>query len=114
MARFRKRRGRRSFGRFRRGGRRSSGGPSAMDYILAGAIYGVGRPMVANMIPPMFEFGPVDSDNAILGGAAWFGLKKGNKLIKAISGVTLAGEVAQVAAKATSGSLGGNGGTVQY
>ena len=104
MARFRKKKSKRSYyGRRSRRRSSKSSGLSAMDYALAGAVYGVARPIVSGMIPPMFEFGPVDSDNAILGGAAFFGLKKGSKMIKAISAVTLAGEVAQVAAKATSG-----------
>ena len=113
MARFRKRRSRRGFRGFARRGKRGTSGPSAMDYAIAGAVYGIARPMVGNMLPSMFSFGPVDSDNAIIGGAAFLGLKKGGKMVKAISGVALASEVAMVAAKATAGMSGDNG-TVQY
>lgn len=113
MARFRKKRSRRSYGFFKRKSRRSgSSGISATDVMIAGAVYGFGRPIVANMVPPMFEFGPVDSDNAIIGAASFMGMKQRNKLIRAISTVALAGEIAQVVAKMTSGST--SNGTVNY
>lgn len=116
MARFRKKRSssRRYFGRSSRRSRgSSSSGLKMTDVILAGAVYGAARPFVANIIPPMFEFGPVDSDNVIIGGAAFLGMKQKNKMIKAISTVALASEVALVTSKMMSGGMGGSN-NVQY
>jgi hypothetical protein len=112
MARFRKRfRRARAFMR-RRAGRSMGSGLKATDIMMAGAVYGFARPMVANMIPPLFEFGPIDSDNAIIGVAAYMGMKQKNKLVRAISAVALGGEIAQVTAKMTAGNTSSS--SVQY
>ena len=82
---------------------RSKGGLSPMNVVLAGAIYGLARPIVSKMLPNMFEFGPVDSDNVAIGLAGWYGMKKGNGLIKALGAVALGSEAGIITARATSG-----------
>lgn len=109
MARFRKKRGfrraMRSVGRsYRRSNRASIG---MMDIILAGAIYGVARPTVTNMLPTFFTFGPVDSDNVILGGAGYMASKSSSKLIKALGLVAMGTEAGIITSKVVSGQ--GNG-----
>lgn len=106
MARFRRKASRRSFGGFRaRASRsRSSSGLTPMNVALAGAIYGVARPIIANTLPNMFSFGPVDSDNAIIGGLGFYGMKKTSGLMKALSVVALASEVGIVTSRLTSGT----------
>ena len=102
---FRKKaRARKSFGRAKARGHRSSGGLGLMDLVIGGAIYGFARPKVADMLPPMFSFGPVDSDNAIIAGAGYLGMKSNNKIIKATSMVAIAGEAAIIANRLTSGT----------
>lgn len=81
------------------------------NVLLAGAIYGVGRPLLANALPNLFNVGPVDSDNALIGGAGWY-LSKKSGLMKAIGVVTMAGEAAQVTAKVTGGMTGSGAQTV--
>lgn len=63
-----------------------------MDVLIAGAIYGAARPTIANMIPTFFTFGPVDSDNVILGGLGYMASKSNTKLIKAIGLVAMGTE----------------------
>lgn len=102
------RRAYRSFGR--RSGRRHSNGSSGLsptNVLLAGAIYGAARPIAAKMLPDMFSFGPVDSDNVIIGVAGWYGMKKGKGLMKALGTVALGSEVGIVTARMTQ-NLAGN------
>lgn len=91
MARFKK--ARRVYGRAKKMYRAHSK-PSigVMDVLLAGAIYGAVRPTVANMLPTFFSFGPVDSDNVILGGAGYFASKSSNKLIKSVGLIAMGTE----------------------
>lgn len=83
---------------------RSSGGIGLTDLLIGGAIYGFARPMVANMLPDLFSFGPVDSDNAIIAGAGYLGMKNSNKIIKATSMVAIAGETAIVTSRIAQGN----------
>lgn len=107
MARFRKaRRFARRFGRKVRRGFSGRTSLSPGDIILASAVYGVARPMVSGMIPPLFQFGPVSSDNAIIGAAGFLGMKQKNKFMRALGTVALAGEVSAVTATATAGMTG--------
>lgn len=105
MARFKRKASRRSFGGFKRKSYRKSGGSSLtpMNVLMAGAIYGLARPYVANILPNMFSAGPVDSDNIIIGAAGFYGMKKGNGLVKALGAVALGSEAGIVANRATSG-----------
>lgn len=96
----------RSFGRMKARSRgRSSGGVGLTDLLIGGAIYGVGRGYVANMLPTLFTFGPVDSDNAIIAGAGYLGLKSSNRIIKATSMMAIGGETAIVASRLASGNI---------
>ena len=107
MARFKKFRkmSRRAYSSMRKGYSRSrKPSMSAMDVLLAGAIYGVARPMVANAIPTMFSFGPVDSDNVILGGAGYMASKNRNKLIKSIGLIAMGTEAGIIASKVVAGN----------
>lgn len=72
-----------------------------MNVLLAGTIYGLARPFAAKMLPDFFSFGPVDSDNVIIGAAGFYGMKKGNGLIKALGAVALGSEAGIVAARLT-------------
>ena len=74
-----------------------------MNVLLAGAIYGAARPFAAKMLPDMFSFGPVDSDNVLIGAAGFYGMKKGKGLMKALGAVALGSEAGIVAARVTSG-----------
>ena len=65
---------------------------SVMDVLLAGAVYGAVRPTVANMLPTFFKFGPVDSDNVILGGAGYMASKSKTKFVKALGLVAMGTE----------------------
>ena len=78
---------------------RSSKKPSisVMDVMLAGAIYGAVRPMVANMLPTFFSFGPIDSDNVILGGAGYMASKSSSKLIKTVGLIAMGTEAGIIA-----------------
>lgn len=104
MARFRRKASRRSFGfkKARRSGR-SSSGLTPMNVLLAGAVYGLARPYVANVLPNMFSVGPVDSDNVIIGAAGYYGMRKGNGLVKALGAVALGSEAGIIANRLTSG-----------
>jgi len=84
--------------------RPKSSGSSVMNVLLAGAIYGAARPMVANMLPTFFAFGPVDSDNVILGSAGYFMSKNSNNLIKTIGLVSMATEASIVTSRLVSGA----------
>jgi hypothetical protein len=100
----------RSKGRFRsrvsRFARRSnrSVGVTPMNLVLAGAIYGYARPIAANMLPNMFSFGPVDSDNILIGAASYYGMRKSSGIVKALSTVALAGEASIIAQRLGSGT----------
>lgn len=76
---------------------------SVTDVLLAGAIYGVARPTISNMLPSFFKFGSIDSDNVILGGAGFMASKSSNKLIKSIGLIAMGTEAGIV----TSGLLSG-------
>lgn len=78
---------------------------SVMDVLLAGAIYGAVRPTVSNMMPTFFSFGPVDSDNVILGGAGYFASKSNNKLIKSIGLVAMGTEAGIITNSVVSGAV---------
>jgi len=102
-----RRKARRSRGGFRARAKsrgRSSGGVGFTDLLIGGAIYGFARPMAAQMLPDLFSFGPVDSDNVIIGGAGYMGLKSSNKIIKATSMVAIAGEAAIVSSRLSQGT----------
>ena len=89
-----KRKGRNSF-------KSSNGSVSLMNVAGAGAIHGIARPMIANILPSFFSFGPVDSDNVIIGGAGYYAMKKGSGIIKILGMLTLANEVSYVTQKVT-------------
>jgi len=116
MAKFKKayRKAKRGF----RKGYRAAGKPSLkpMDVLLAGAIYGAARPFAAKMLPDLFSFGPVDSDNAIIGAAGFYGMKKGKGLVKALGAVALGSEAGIVTARITSNTAQnvGSAGTSAY
>lgn len=102
MAKFKK-----SFRRASRGFKKSyraASKPSLkpMDVVLGGLIYGAARPFAAKMLPDMFSFGPVDSDNVIIGAAGLYGMKKGKGLMKALGAIALGSEAGIVAARVTS------------
>ena len=88
-------------GRGRRG--HSSAGIKATDILLGGALYGLARPYVANMLPTMFSFGPVDSDNVIIGGAGYLLSKNSNKIIKSMGLVAMGGEAGIITSQLASG-----------
>ena len=92
MARFKKR-FKRSYSRVAKA-YKSSRKPSlsVMDVMIAGAAYGALIPMAANVLPNFFTFGPIDSDNVIIGGVGYMAAKSNTKLIKTIGLVTMAGE----------------------
>lgn len=95
---FKKRFARRSFGRAR-SMRHSKSGRSSLglwDFALAGAVYGLVRPTIANMLPTFFTFGPVDSDNVILAGAGYFASQSNTKFIKALGYVAIGTEASIV------------------
>lgn len=73
------------------------------DVLLAGAIYGVVRPTIANTIPTMFSFGPVDSDNVVLAGAGYMASKNSNKIIKSLGLIAMGTEAGIVTSKLMSG-----------
>jgi|WetSurMetagenome_2_1015567.scaffolds.fasta_scaffold87502_3 hypothetical protein len=115
---FKRKAARRSFGRSsRRSSRRSStSGLSPMNVLMAGAIYGAARPFAAKMLPDIFSAGPIDSDNVIIGAAGFYGMKKGNGLVKALGAVALGSEAGIVAARVSSGAAQtiGDAGTDAY
>ena len=105
MARFKKkmRKSRRNyFGRSvsRKGG---SSGLSVTDVLIGGALYGALRPKAVQMLPDFFTFGPVNSDNVILGGAGYLLSKQSNKILKATGMMAMATEAGVVTANLTSG-----------
>jgi len=91
----------RSRGFSKRSHSKSSSGLTPMNVVLAGAIYGAARPFVAKFLPDLFSFGPVDSDNVIVGAAGFYGMKKGKGLLKALGAVALGSEAGIVAARLT-------------
>jgi len=97
-----KRRARSFFGKSR-AHRSKSSGMSVTNVLLAGVIYGAARPYLAQMLPDLFSFGPVDSDNAIIGAAGMFGMKKSG-LWKALGTVALASEVGIVTSRIVTGT----------
>lgn len=82
--------------------RASSGSISPMQVLLAGAVYGAARPFAAKILPDMFSFGPVDSDNVIIGGAAAYFMPKTKGFTKALCAVAAGSEAGIVAARVTS------------
>lgn len=72
---------------------------SAMDVLVAGAVYGIARPTIANALPTMFAFGPVDSDNVILGAGGYMASKSKTKLFKTIGLIAMGTESGIVASK---------------
>lgn len=107
MAKFRRiaRRASRPMRRISRRSGRSTGSLTPMNVLLAGAIYGAARPYVASMLPNMFNVGPVDSDNVIIGAAGFYGMKKGNGLVKALGAVALGSEAGIIANRLTAGTI---------
>jgi len=102
--RFGKRGSYRGFSRRSRG--RSNGGSSGLKWweVLIGAvIYALVRPFVANNVPTFFSFGPLDSDNVIIGGAGYLGYTKGKGIIKATGLAAMVGEASIVASNFASG-----------
>lgn len=119
MARFRKR-ARRSYSRavggFRRA-YRSARRPSVspMNIVLAGALYGLARPMIASRLPTFFNVGGVaDSDNAILGVAGYFASKQSNKLIKTMGLMAMGTEAGIVASNVINKNMTGSTNTPAY
>ena len=104
MARFKKR-FKRSYSRAVKA-YKSSRKPSfsVLDVIIAGATYGALRPVLANVLPNFFTFGPVDSDNVLIGGAGYMASKSSTKLVKAVGLVTMAGEAGIIASRLTQGN----------
>lgn len=108
MARFRKR-VKRVFAGFkkRRSSRSNGGGSDATGLILAGALYGAGRPYIERVMPSQISnalggYG----DEAVLGVAGYFAAKGklgNNKLIKNIGKAALVIESARVAGSFTAG-----------
>jgi hypothetical protein len=113
-----KRKAKRSFRGFAKKSRSYAGhsGIKPIDILLAGAIYGAARPFVAKFMPDLFRFGPVDSDNVLIGAAGFYGMKKGKGLIKALGAVALGSEAGIITARLASGvaSNVGNAGTDAY
>lgn len=99
MAKFRKKRSRARGFMKARARHSSSSGISPMNALLAGAIYGAARPYVSKMLPDLFQFGPVDSDNVLIAAAGFYGMKKGNGLVKALGAVALGSEAGIVTAR---------------
>jgi hypothetical protein len=89
-----------------------SSGLSVMNVLLAGAVYGVARPYVANMIPD-YAIGPVSTDNAVIGGLGYYASRKSG-FIKALGLVAMGGEAGIVTAKAIGGVTGATGQTDAY
>lgn len=76
---------------------KGSSGLSVTNVLLAGAVYGVARPYVSNMIPD-YNIGPVSTDNLAIAGLGYLGSKKSG-FIKALGLVAMGGEAGIVAAK---------------
>lgn len=114
MARFKK--ARRSFRRFSKASRRTGSSKlSVMEVAAAGALYGAARPYAANMMPTFFSFGPVDSDNVILGAAGAYAALKGKGLIKALGVIALGTEAGIVTGKFVSGqTVSSTGSNITY
>jgi hypothetical protein len=77
---------------------------SVTDVLLAGALYGAIRPTVSNLLPSFFNFGGIDSDNVILGGAGYFATKQSNKLIKSIGYIAMGTEAGIITSKLMNGT----------
>jgi len=109
MAKFRKAKRARSRGFMRARAKHSgSGAISPMNALLAGAIYGAARPLVAKYLPDLFSFGPVDSDNVLIGAAGFYGMKKGHGLMKALGAVALGSEAGIVTARLATNVVSGS------
>lgn len=102
MAKFKRRAVRRYARPARRSRRASSSGLTPMNVLLAGAVYGASRPFVAKLLPDFFSFGPIDSDNVIIGGAGLYAMKKQTGFIKALGAVACGSEAGIVASRVTS------------
>lgn len=109
MARFRKvRRTAKRFGRAYSRAGRSKGNTNVITLALAGAVYGVGRPYIENMIPEQVSsFANGYGDELILGTAGYF-MAKGklgnNSMIKDLGKAVLVIESARIATGLMSGS----------
>lgn len=86
---------------------KGSSGLSVMNVLLAGAVYGVARPYVANFIPD-YELGPVSTDNLAIAGLGYLGSKKSG-FLKALGLVAMGGEAGIVTAKLVGGMTGNVG-----
>ena len=91
----------RAYGRARRSVTKSTG-LSPINVLLAGAVYGAARPFAAKILPDMFSFGPVDSDNVIIGAAGFYAMKKGTGFMRALGAIALASEASIIAARLSS------------
>jgi len=118
MARFRKMRSRaRSFGkRYKRAGS-SKGSSNVLTLAIAGAVYGVGRPYIANMIPSsVSNFANGNGDELVLGTLGYF-MAKGklgsNSMIKDAGKAILVIESARIASGLMQGT-GTQATTYQY
>lgn len=76
---------------------------SVADVLIAGAAYGALRPMAANVLPNFFSFGPVDSDNVLIGGVGYLASKSNTKLVKTFGLVSMAGEAGIIASRVIQG-----------
>lgn len=86
---------------------KGSSGLSVMNVLLAGAVYGVARPYVSNMVPD-YNIGPVSTDNAVIGGLGYMASRKSG-FLKALGLIAMGGEAGIVTAKAVGGMTGGAG-----
>jgi hypothetical protein len=106
MAKYKHFRSRGGFRGFKKSRHHSgvSSGITPTNMALAGAVYGVGRPFVANLLPSMFNLGGVDSDNVLLGVGGWLLASKSKGLLKAIGLMALGTEVGYVTGKMIGGT----------
>jgi len=112
MARFRTK-ARRYFRGFKNKARsmnRTSGQIKATDVLIAGVIYGMAKPIIKNTIPDFFSFGPVSSDNLVIGGAGFYGMKKGKGIVKALGIIALGDQASEVSQNLMGGSQTNNSG----
>lgn len=95
MARFKRKSRSRRFSFFKRKGR-SQSSLKPTQIMVGGAIYGVGRTYLSNMIAPITSKVPFGNlaDNVVLGAIGYFAAKKGRGLIKQVGISALAVESA--------------------
>jgi hypothetical protein len=116
MARNRFHRIRTRYSSSKRRGRSKGSSLSPLKVILANAVYGAVRPYAANMLPDFFNFGPVSSDNVILGGVGALAMSQSNGWMKALGVAMVGQEAGIVGAKLSTGmsSSGGTSGVTYY